>query len=126
MKIRNNGSRIFLTELLFSIFFFIIISAVCVQCLATSFAKSKEAEVITGAVNVASNLAERYLADDNIEKQTEYYDEDWNPVENDWEFESTAIISEDENEENCEMMHIIVSNKRDEIIYSLNVKKAVH
>ncbi len=125
MKIRNNGSRIFLTELIFSIFFFIVISAICVQCFAAAFAKSKESEVLTGAINVASNMADRYLGGDKFTQQTEYYDENWQPDEKNWEFKSTGIITEKDIDNNCETMHIIVSNEKDEIIYSLDVKKAV-
>ena len=52
MKNRNNGSRIFMTELMFSILFFIIVSAICVQCFAVSFAKSRQANEMTKAINL--------------------------------------------------------------------------
>ena len=76
MKNRNNGSRIFMTELMFSILFFIIVSAICVQCFAGSFAKSRQANEMTKAINLASNAAEEYLVSDNYEDFTEQYDSD--------------------------------------------------
>ena len=122
MKNRNNGSRIFLTELMFSILFFIIIAAVCVQCFAQSYVMSREAKETSEAVNVASNAAENFLADKGADSFTYYFDEDWKQVEEDGCYRETGLITEDEQ---LRSMNIIVSRVEDETeIYTLNVEKA--
>ncbi|SFO06506.1 hypothetical protein SAMN04487831_10752 [Pseudobutyrivibrio sp. UC1225] len=125
MQTRNNGSRIFMTELMFSILFFIIVSAICIQCFATAYAKSKDASEITGAVNVAANAAEQYLADPGFEGYTEYYDENWQIVDDEGVYKTTAIITEAENKKTCQSLHIVVATADDREIYSLVVEKAL-
>ena len=125
MKNRNYGSRIFMTELMFSILFFIIVSAICIQCFATAYAKSKEAREMTGAVNVASNAAEQYLVDPKFEGYTEYYDENWQIVEDKGVYKNTAIITDAEDKKSCQSMHIVVATADDKEIYSLVVEKAL-
>ena len=125
MQIRNNGSRIFLTELMFSILFFIIVSAVCIQCFATAYGESRSAKEITGAVNVATNAAEAYLATQDFEGFTEYYDEKWHKVEETGVYKTTAIITEAENKKSCQSLHIVVATADDREIYSLIVEKAL-
>ena len=126
MRNRNNGSRIFMTELMFSIFFFIIISAICVQCFAGSYAKSKSAKEITEAVNLASNEAEEYLATDNYKCDTYYYDDEWKSVSDDKAtYKVTSLVIEPEKKGQCQAMHVVVSTISDEEIYSLEVEKAL-
>ncbi len=126
MKNRNNGSRIFMTELMFSIFFFIIVSAICVQCFAGSFAKSKEAKEITQAVNLASNAAEAYLTNDNYEGFTDYYDSNWNPSSDEnGAYKVTSLVIEPDGNKQCQTMHVVISTIEDEEIYSLEVEKAL-
>ena len=117
MRNRNNGSRIFMTELMFSIFFFIIISAICVQCFAGSYAKSKSAKEITEAVNLASNEAEEYLATDNYKGNTYYYDDAWKSVSDDKAtYKVTSLVIEPEKKGQCQAMHVVVSTITDEEI----------
>lgn len=126
MKNRNNGSRIFMTELMFAIFFFIIVSAICVQCFAGSFVKSSEAKEITEAVNLASNAAEEYLSDDSYTGFTNYYDDNWNLVNDDEAtYKVTSLVIEPEAEGMCQKMHVLVSTISDEEIYSLEIEKAL-
>jgi hypothetical protein len=126
MSSRNNGSRIFLTELLFSIFFFIVISAVCLQCFAGSYVKSKQAKEMTAAVNLASNAAEEYLAIYNYKGDTIYYDENWHEVDDkNAAYKMTSIVIEPEKKGQCQQMHVVVSTMLDEEIYSLEVEKAL-
>lgn len=77
----RKGSRVFMMELMFSILYFIIIAAVCVQCFATSFAMSKESKELTRAVNLAGNAAECFYGDRNFGNFTEYYNEEWDAVD---------------------------------------------
>ena len=125
MKTRNNGSRIFMTELMFSILFFIIVSAICVQCFATAYAKSKDAKEMTGAVNVASNAAEEYLTTSGFEGYTEYFDENWQEVADKGAYKATAIITEPETSNSCQSLRIVVATSDDREIYSLVVEKAL-
>jgi hypothetical protein len=125
MKTRNNGSRIFMTELMFSILFFIIVSAVCVQCFATAFARSKDAKEMTGAVNVAANAAEDYLSNPDFEGYTLYYDDKWQQVPENGTYKATAIITEPETKGKCQSLHIVVATEDDQEIYSLIVEKAL-
>ena len=125
MRTRNNGSRIFMTELMFAIFFFIIVSAVCVQCFAAAFAKSKEAKEMTGAVNVAANAAEEYLSNPHFDGFTEYFDEKWQQVDENGTYKATAIITEAENRQSCQSLRIVVATADDKEIYSLVVEKAL-
>ncbi len=126
MKNRNNGSRIFMTELMFSIFFFIIVSAVCVQCFAGSYAKSGQAKELTEAVNLATNAAEEYLATYNYKGDTYYFDENWNEVSDDKAYyKVTSIVVEPDKRGGCQSMHVVVSTISDEEIYALEVEKAL-
>jgi len=68
---KNNGSRMFLTELLFSILFFIIVVAVCVELFAQAHLNSVRAKELTEAVSAATNCAEYYLAWDGSSKSWE-------------------------------------------------------
>ena len=126
MKNRNNGSRIFMTELMFAILFFIVVSAICVQCFAGSYAKSSEAKELTNAINLASNAAEEYLVEDNYEGFTSYYDSAWHISDDkDAAYKVTSLVIEPESKGQCQSMHVVVSTMSDEEIYSLEVEKAL-
>lgn len=57
---KRNGSKLFLTELMISIFFFAIVVAICIQLFSDSFIMSKDSKRLTEAVNITSNFAEYY------------------------------------------------------------------
>lgn len=128
MKIRNNGSRIFLTELMFSILFFIIIASICVQCFAQGYVMSKQADQLTQAVNLASNTCEMFLATDDFPDETKvYYDEDWAQV-NDSDNASymvDSVVTEKVGSTSYlqELSVYVISVEDDEEIYSLSVEK---
>ncbi|MCR5416888.1 MAG: hypothetical protein K6E79_08835 [Pseudobutyrivibrio sp.] len=125
MRNRGNGSRLFLTELMFAILFFIVISAVCVQCFAASFVRSKEANQMTEAVGVTTNAAELYLSDVQDTDFTIYYDEDWKEVSEEGKYKLTGIITA-ADDTGLESMSLRVSTMEDEKeIYSLVVEKAI-
>ena len=126
MSSRNNGSRIFMTELMFSILFFIIVSAICVQCFAGSFKKSRQAKEITQAVNLATNHAEAFLSENGYEDSTEYYDKNWHATDDAMAaFKVTSIVVEPEEKGKCQSVHVVVSTMEDQEIYSLVVEKAL-
>lgn len=56
----DNSGKLFLTELMIAIFFFSLITAVCVQLFAEAHAMSLQSEKLTEAVNAAANTAECY------------------------------------------------------------------
>lgn len=119
-KIRSNGSRMFLTELMFSIFFFLVVIAICTQLFAESYIMSSKAGELAHATNVASNIAEEFLGTD-LEDFTRYYDENWQEVSSDGVYKATGIITE---REMILSMSISVSSMDDEEIYALTVEKA--
>lgn len=53
-------SKLFLTELMISIFFFSVLTAFCVQLFAEAYSMSEGSEKLTHAVTKASNVAEYY------------------------------------------------------------------
>jgi hypothetical protein len=55
---RNNGSMLFLTELMFSIFFFAVIAAVCIRIFSGARVLTRESRELTGSVNATANVAE--------------------------------------------------------------------
>jgi hypothetical protein len=118
-----------MTELMFSILFFILVSTICVQCFATAFSQSRAAKELTGAINVATNAAEVYLTTDEKTDFTQYYDGDWQLLDDgtkDSKYKATGIIVEPETKGECQSMHVVVSTMNDEEIYSLVVEKALH
>ena len=125
MRNRGSGARIFMTELMFSIFFFIVVSAICVQCFATAYAKSREAKDLTKAVNLATNTAEVFLAKEDFDDFTVVYDEDWNETGTDGSYKLTAIVTEPESGASCKTLQVVVCQSDDEPIYTLKVEKAV-
>ncbi len=124
MKSRNNGSRIFLTELMFSILFFIVIVAVCVQCFASSVVMTREAKELSEATAIASNAAEVFLATDDDQEFTAYYDSEWNECDAEdatVTYRATGIISE---ENGIKTINITVSSlSDDDTIYRISVEK---
>ena len=56
----HNGAKLFLTELMISIFFFAVIAAICVQLFSEANAMSVQSEELVHSVNLASNVAEYY------------------------------------------------------------------
>jgi hypothetical protein len=92
----NNNSKLFLTELMISIFFFAVIAAVCTQIFSEAHTMSRQAGELTGGVNAAANVAEYFEVWDGTESswQTAFpegvwaeqeiwyqaYDDQWQPV----------------------------------------------
>ncbi|MCF0185198.1 MAG: hypothetical protein HUJ98_01760 [Bacteroidaceae bacterium] len=120
---KSNAARLFLTELMFSIFFFTIVAAICVQLFAYSFDMSKKAKLNTQVVNAASNAAENFLGSDKVSDFTIYYDKEWQECSDYGTYKLTGLVSE---EGNLRTMSITVSEmKTESVIYALSVNKAV-
>lgn len=74
-KVDNNGSRMMLTELIFSIFFFMVIVAICIQLFASAFITQKKSRDLATAVNICANEADKYIATGDLDDGS-YYDID--------------------------------------------------
>lgn len=74
-KVDNNGSRMMLTELIFSIFFFMVIVAVCIQLFASAFITQKKSQDLATAVNICASEADKYVATGDIDDGS-FYDID--------------------------------------------------
>lgn len=119
------SSRLFLTELVFSIFFFIIIVTVCVELFAKAHGMSQEAGVLTDAVERVSNCAEEFVAAGaaNGGAAQVFYDQDWNEVKDETEacyVMDIKITDQGKLEQaNIQMIQL----KEDKIIYELIVDR---
>ena len=124
MSRKNNGSRIFLTELMFSILFFMIVAAVCVQGFTLAYVLSSKAKETTEAVNIASNAAEVFLGSDDFSDFTYYYDSEFNTTNSDRQYSMTGIVTDFEG---MRTLSITVADLTDgSEIYALNIEKAVY
>lgn len=136
MKTRNNsGSKLFLTELMLSIFLFSVITAVCVQLFADAYTMSRRSENLTQAVNAAANVAECYSIWDlqqeswdnlfpegkkNRDTWMLSYDENWQPCQGD----GTYLLEMKIIEEGAFLeAHIAVTDSQGDELYSLMTKR---
>ncbi len=89
MSRKNNGSKLFLMELLLCVFFFAVILAVCVYVFAQSYTLSKSSEDLTYAVNESENVAEYFYTWDGSEDSWcnalggSWYDGAWEKTDGD-------------------------------------------
>lgn len=89
----HSKSSLFLIEMLFSLLFFSIIAALCIQVFVQSHTLSKKSENLNEAQNLASSLAEVIIASEGDSSSIRtyfpeavfsedqiflYYDSDWN------------------------------------------------
>lgn len=121
-KVDNNGSRMMLTELIFSIFFFMVIVAVCIQLFASAFITQKKSRDLATAVNICASEADKYIATGNA-KDIAFYDIDGALVdENAGIYELTTDVSK---EGNIEKALIKFTKLEDETeVYSLEVERS--
>ena len=131
----RNGSKLFLTELMIAIFFFSIITAVCVQLFADAHVMSKKSEELTQSVNIASNVAEYYMVWDGEQdswdevfpagkwEQSSWsiaYDDQWQPCS-----EGDSYLAEMKLEKSGRLQtaFIVVKDNQGNELYSLEVKR---
>ena len=118
---KSNGSRLFLTELLFSILFFIIIVAVCTQLLAKAHVLSLQSSELTGAVNACENVAERFLSGADVSKPFRL-DEKFHECE-DGKYEMSCELSD---EISYMKVHIILKDlEKDYVVYDIYTSRVV-
>lgn len=133
MESRKKHSNLFLMELIIAIFFFSIISAVCVQLFSEAYSLSKKSTDLTKAVNITSNLAEGIRSWDGSLEQWEQlfpggswqedvwqlaYDADWQPTSH----QGCNLLQVQFGTEEAAMAHIRVSKQETgETIYELDV-----
>lgn len=119
----NNGSRMMLTELIFSIFFFMVIVAVCIQLFAGAFIAQKESRQLAIAVNICASEADRYIATGN-KPEDKYFDSQGEEASFD---DASYVLSSDVTKESAvEKMVVTFTNLEDESdIYSLEVERGL-
>ena len=121
-KVENNGSRMMLTELIFSIFFFMVIVAVCIQLFASAFITEKKSKDLATAVNICANVADKYAVTGDIEDVV-FYDIEGSVVE-----ESAGIykLSAEESKDGAvDKAKIVFTKLEDETeVYSLEVERS--
>lgn len=90
-KQSNSGSKLFLTELMIAIFFFAVISAICIQAFSEAHRRSMESEELTQSINVVSNTAEYFMVwNGAIESWQEVFPEgSWEADEFQMEFDKS-------------------------------------
>lgn len=131
----RNGSKLFLTELMIAIFFFSVITAVCIQLFADAHVMSKRSRELTQAVNIASNVAEYYSvwnweqdSWDEIFPEGKWsddtwqiiYDEQWKPIEGEGSYMLEVVFGQ---EESLGVAHITLCDMTGNELYSLEVKR---
>lgn len=131
----HGGSKLFLTELIIAIFFFAVITAVCVQLFADAHVMSKRSGEITQSVNAAANAAEYYTVWDynkdswnelfpegkwDKDKWQIYYDEQWQPCDGNGSY---LMEMELRQEGIMHTSYIAVTDKQGTELYSLEVKR---
>jgi hypothetical protein len=142
---RDNGSKLFLTELMISIFFFAIIAAVCTQIFSDARIMSRKSKELAGGVNAAANVAESFegwdgdsakwqaifpdgvWADSHIWYQA--YDSDWQPVNKAGDYVVIMTIGSENSGAGIVRTAKITAQPYDEesdaVIYELDVARAL-
>ncbi len=111
---KGNGSRLFLTELMFSILFFILIVTVCSQLIVKAHLLSLQSSKLTQAVNVCENVAEKFLSGADAEYPL-FLDENFK--EGGDKYELVCIVT---NEGRYEKIHIVLTEvEKDYVLYDL-------
>lgn len=131
----HNGSKLFLTELMIAIFFFAVVTAVCVQLFAEAHIMSVRSEALTQSVNAAANVAECYTVWDWQKESWEAlfpegswvgetwqqsYDEAWQPCH---EAGSYLLEMKVEQVGAFREAQIAVTDDRGQELYSLKTKR---
>lgn len=140
MKKENaKRSSLFLVELMVSILFFALASAVCIQIFAKSHTKSIETARLNMAVAKTQSAAEVFLNSDspedmlpvvfpegqmNVDTFTMYYDKDFNSCkEKDASYALKIIIHSKAQDQISQITVSSIGSEK--VIYSLEVKKHI-
>ena len=137
MRIQENrGSKLFLMELIISIFFFSVIVAICVQLFAGAHMMSVRSKELVQSVNLASNVAECYRTWDWKEESWEEifpegewkgetwligYDKNWQPGGKQAQY--MLEMGLDSQDELCGAQITVRDKAADRVIYELTVKR---
>lgn len=138
---RAQSSSLFLMELILSILFFSVTSAVCVQFFVKSHLLSQESKILSRAVNECSNIAEINDASDSAENALSLLDDSYPGASARQNAESSAVIYYDEafspctkakafyiltadftKEDSMLIADIKVTDPKASVIYELNTK----
>ena len=120
-RVDNNGSRMMLTELIFSIFFFMVIVAVCIQLFASAFITQKKSRDLATAVNICASEADKYIVTGEISDNV-FYDKEGAVAEE--QSAAYRLSSSESNEGKTDMILLTFTKLEDETeVYSLEVKR---
>lgn len=130
MKKRIGSSNLFLTELLLSILFFIVIVAVCLQVFAKADSLTDQSLELTQAVRLASDGAELFLAGEDTKAFSEVftgeagnyhcnYDRDFIKTQDSSEYQMTMAVQKGEKLDQA----TITVLHGDECLYELKVER---
>lgn len=135
---KNNGSKLFLTELMISIFFFTVVVAICIQLFSEAHTRSARSKELTEALNICSNAADYYIHWDSDKRDwenvfggkwqedryTKLMDADFDEVKKN---EKYIFSVELESIDGIETANISVLKSDDmEEVYSLKVERLKH
>lgn len=132
-KNSSHSSSLFLLELILAILFFSIASAVCVQLFVKSHLLTRQAEVLSVAVNECSDAAEIILSSDSEESMlkklsTAYPNIKCNdrnltiPCDESYELKIQYDISATQNNSNRVTAYISFASANDgELVYELDI-----
>lgn len=139
MKIQENrSSKLFLMELIISIFFFSVISAVSVQLFSEAYTRSVRSKELIQSVNLVSNVAEYYRVWDWQEASWQevfpegvwqgddwqiLYDEVWKTTEEDARYRLDMKLVEQDGMKEAQIA--VSEEESGRVIYELAVKRGV-
>ncbi|NLD20547.1 MAG: hypothetical protein GX663_09970 [Clostridiales bacterium] len=126
---RARSSSLFLLELIISILFFSIASAICVQLFVKSHTLNTHAQELDFAVNECCSIAEIITSEDSREQIQDtmnvlypdglYFDKDYNPCS---EKSAYYVITVDMTADGSLLQGSIAASHKDKTIYSLEIK----
>lgn len=132
---RESNSKLFLTELMISIFFFAVITALCVQLFTDAHLLSRQSEKLTNAVKMASDAAEYYSGWDFKQESWQevfplgywegntwklFFDQDGLPCAKNGQYLLEMQLQENEN---LSEAHIVIKDEQEKEIYTLITKR---
>ena len=118
---KKRHSSLFLIELMIALLFFSLAAVVCVQFFIQSHLLSQKAVNLNEAVLLATSIAEEFRArDGEMESQTIYLDDTWQPTEANLAIFTTTVKVEPA-EGTMMQANIIILGLEDAPIYELEV-----
>ena len=121
---KEQSSNLFLLELLFAIFFFIIVSTICLQVFAKAHSLNEETLEMNKALELVQNEVEYFYIDQSYSNGVKniYYDNNWNNV---IDYADATFLLENKYSVEGDFTYLtssLISLNDSNTIYSLTVK----